>query len=86
MRLYIKVNQRQRINFPIPVPIFIFRFALSGFIKDKIMAHCDENTRRYLMQLDFEALYNSLTDLKNYKGLRLVEVSQKNGTEILIIV
>ena len=85
MRVFIKLPNHRRFAVPIPLPMFLFRIALSSFVKNQIINHCDNNTRKYLENIDFEALYSSLSELKNYRGLKLVEVSQKNGTEITVI-
>lgn len=86
MRVYIKLKNHKKFRLPIPMPMFIFRLALSKYVKEKIISHCDYNSRKYLENIDFEALYRSLEDLKDCKGLRLVEVSQGDGTEVTIIV
>ena len=86
MRVYLKIKNHNRFGIPIPMPMFIFRLAPSRSVKEKIINHCDINSRRYLENIDFEALYRSLEALKDCKGLKLVEVSQRDGTEVTIIV
>jgi hypothetical protein len=86
MRVYLKIKNHRNFSFPIPVPLFIFRFGLSNYIKRQIVEHCDKETRKYLECIDFDAIYGSIRDLKDYKGLKLVEVKAGDGTEVTVII
>ena len=86
MRVYLKIKNHRNFSIPIPMPMFIFRLGLSSFVKRQIVEHCDKETRKYLEAIDFEAIYKSIRGLKDYKGLRLVEVKAGDGTEVTIIV
>lgn len=86
MKAYIKLKNSRRFWIPIPLPMFLMRIGLSGYVKNKILSHMDANSRKYVENVDFRALSYSIEDIKSYRGLKLVEVINKDGTEITIIV
>jgi hypothetical protein len=86
MRVYIKTKNKRRFFIPIPMPTFLIRLVLSNYGKSKVLKHIDKDSRRYIENLDFKALGKGISDIKEYKGLKLVEVSTKSGEEITIII
>lgn len=86
MRVYIKTKNKRRFCIPVPMPMFLIRIALSGYVKNLILKHVDVNARKYIENIDFKALCNGLEDIKSYKGLKMVDVADKEGNEITVIV
>lgn len=86
MKVYIKKENKRGFWIPVPLPMFIIRLALSDFVKTKALAHVDKETKKYIENIDFKGLASSISDIKNYKGLRLVEIADKQGNEVIIIV
>lgn len=86
MKVYLKLKNRRRYCIPVPLPFFLIRIGLSDFTKRQILKHTDEKIKRYIEPLDFRAIARSLEGIKGYKGLKLVEVFDKEGTEVTIII
>lgn len=85
MRVCIRINKGR--SFSIPVPMWIVKMGFSDFVKRCIIRYVPEKDRKYLEAIDFVQLQMSMDLLsREYKGLRLVEVNDNNGTEIYIIV
>lgn len=86
MRVYLKMKNHRRYCIPVPLPLFILRLGLLDFAKRQALKHVDQNARRYIEAIDFNAILKGIEDIKNYKGLKLVEVVVKEGTEVTIVV
>jgi gamma-glutamylcyclotransferase (GGCT)/AIG2-like uncharacterized protein YtfP len=50
------------------------------------LANTNKESRVFIEEFDFKKLINSIDQLKDYKGLKLVEVNDKEGNEVTIIV
>jgi hypothetical protein len=88
MKIYVKSKKTRRYCIPVPLSIvtLILKPVSSTFIKRKIMEKTDKKSRVYLEEFDFKKLIGSLNQLNEYKGLKLVEVNDKEGNEVTIIV
>jgi hypothetical protein len=86
MRVYIKERAGRR--FSIPVPLALANVAISIFViwmkKSKKVKNNAE--LRQLETINFVELRHSLRYLRDYRGLKIVEVKSKNGDEVTIIV
>lgn len=83
MRVYVKTNGRK---FFIPVPLCIANLGISIMQSSLVQRHIPEKDRKYVNIIDYNALRKCISDLKEYKGLKLVEVKAKDGTEVTIII
>jgi hypothetical protein len=88
MKIYIKSKKSRRFCIPIPLSIvtLLLKPISSAFIKRKVLANTNKESRVFIEEFDFKKLINSIDQLKDYKGLKLVEVNDKEGNEVTIIV
>lgn len=84
MKLYIRISGGRRFFIPIPIGIVKLgcRFANSSIVRKNIPSDSIE----YIDCIDFKKLEESFDVLKQYKGLKLVDVRNKDGTEVIIII
>lgn len=84
MRLYIRINGGKRLFFPIPIGIAKLgcRVVNSSIVRRNI----PQDTIQYIDCIDFKKLAESFDVLKEYKGLKLVDVHSSDGTEVTIII
>jgi hypothetical protein len=87
LKIYLKLNTTGR-RFKIPAPIILVKMVLvlGGFGVSIAKRFISEEQRQYLDYVDLKELRKGLDVLKNYKGLKLVEVKAGDGTEVTIIV
>lgn len=80
MKILIKA---QGLNFRIPIyfPMAFVKLVVKGYIKKE--AFNKENIK-YIEAIDFDFLSQSLNILKEYKGLKIVDVHSSDGTEVEI--
>ena len=88
MKIYINSKKSRRFCIPVPLSIatLLLKPLLSEFTKRKLLSKIDHRNKVYLESFDFKGLFKSVNELKNYKGLKLVEVEDKEGNEVTIIV
>lgn len=86
MRIYFRIENRRR--YFIPAPIWLVKAALGmgGFGMRIAKKHASEEQLIYMENIDFRELKKAVNVLKRYKGLNLVDVKTKDGTEVKIIV
>ncbi|MFL0194027.1 hypothetical protein ACJDU8_00260 [Clostridium sp. WILCCON 0269] len=86
MRIYIRLNNGK--SFKIPAPIGLIKAALSlgSFGVSAARRFIPENQRQYIDCINFRELKTSFDVLKNYKGLKIVEIKSKDQTEVTIII
>lgn len=86
MRIYIKTDDGK--VFKIPAPFWLVKGALGlGSFGVAIgRRYIPEESRQYVDAVDFRELRKGLGVLKDYKGLKLVEVRSNDGTEITITI
>lgn len=86
MRIYVKTNDGK--VFKIPAPLWLVKGALSlGSLGVAIGGkYIPEDSRQYVDAVDFRELRKGFGVLKDYKGLKLVEVKANDGTEVTITV
>jgi hypothetical protein len=82
MKIRIKSKDR---TFRFRIPFWVVELIPSGLISFGIR-HADDNVRDMLKNADFTELKKSLYDLKEYKGMNIVEVKGKDGSEVVITV
>ncbi|WP_333861220.1 hypothetical protein [Clostridium sp.] len=82
MRVYIKSG---KIRFIIPVPFIFLRLGISIFSSSFVKRYIPQKERKYFDMIDPREFSKCLGILKEYKGLRVVEVMAKDGSEVVII-
>ncbi|KOF57104.1 MULTISPECIES: hypothetical protein [Clostridium] len=83
MRVYVKTNGRR---FFVPVPLCLANLGISLIQAPFIQKYIPEKDRKYMDMIDYRALRKSINILRHYRGLRLVEVKAKDGTEVTITI
>ncbi|CAB1246329.1 hypothetical protein ACFHWD_14955 [Clostridium sp. MT-14] len=81
MRVYIRTGNKRLV---IPLPLILVKFGLSLFNKPFIKKYVPEKERKYVDVIDFGQLSKCIGVLKDYRGLKIVEVKSKDGTEVVI--
>ncbi|MHC1684715.1 MAG: hypothetical protein AB6733_17520 [Clostridiaceae bacterium] len=86
MRIYVKLNNGRK--FIIPAPIGLVKVALSfgNFGISIAKPHITKEQRMYIECIDFLELRRGMDVLKEYKGLKLVEVKAIDGTEVTVVI
>lgn len=88
MKIVVKSREKNLILY---IPMFILTngIRLTKFINNKYKTDeksdkSIQNAMKYLDYIDMNILISAIKELKNYKGLTLVEVRASDGTYILI--
>jgi hypothetical protein len=84
MKIYIKTNDGKK--FRIPLPLWMISLGLSNTTIKIATKNLKPEDKKYLEQIDFGALSQNIGELKQYKGLKIVDVKSKDGTEVTITV
>ena len=86
MKIYVKLNTGRSFKIPAPMGLVKMALGLGGFGVSIARRYIPEDQRQYVDCIDFRELRKGFDVLKNYKGLKLVEVKAGDGTEVTIII
>ena len=86
LKIYIRIENGRRYFIPAPIWLVKAGLGMGGFGVKIAKRHASEEQRSYLEQVDLRELAKAVDVLKAYKGLRLVDIKVKDGTEVRIIV
>ncbi|MCR2821504.1 hypothetical protein [Lederbergia panacisoli] len=92
--LKVKVKLKDRREFTVPLPYallhagswvasspLLWKFVNQNFIQKNI----DENAKTFIpTSIDRKAVKGLLREIKRYRGLTIVEVKEKDGTEVVV--
>lgn len=85
MKIVVKSKER---NIRLYIPMFILTsgIRLTNFINKQSNKHDlkDEDIKNLMKYIDMDFIIYAIKELKNYKGLTLVEVKASDGTYVLI--
>lgn len=86
MKIYFKIENGRR--YFIPAPIWLVKAALrmGGFGIRLSKKHIPEDQISYVENIDFRELQKAVDLLREYRGLTMVDVKVKDGTEVKIII
>jgi hypothetical protein len=86
LKIYIREGEGRR--YMIPAPLWLVKAALGvgGFGVSAARKYISEEQRVYYDSIDFKELRKGFDILKEYKGLTLVDIKSKDGTELRIII
>lgn len=84
MKIYIKTDEGKK--FYIPLPMWVIRLCLSRQVIGIATRHIKDDYKKYLNEINFKALSGCIGELKEYKGLNIVNVKSGDGTEINITI
>lgn len=86
MRIYVRNNDGKSYKIPAPIGLVKAALGLGNFGVTIASRYIPEEQRQYVDSIDFRELRKGLDVLKNYKGLKMVEVKTMDGTEVTIII
>ena len=88
MRVVVKSRE---INLNLYIPMFVLtsgirlaKFINKNYNKNDSSDKSIQNAMKYLDYIDMNIIMSAIKELKNYKGLTLVEVRDQDGTYVLI--
>ena len=88
MRVVVKSKKK---NIRLYIPMFVLtsgirltKFINKNYNKNDNSDKSIQNAMKYLEYIDMDIMMSAIKELKNYKGLTLVEVRDKDGTYVLI--
>ena len=84
MRIYIREKNGKRFFIPVPLIIAGFGCRIAAYAIEKSGKHLDQQQRDIINCIDFDELAKSIRYLRGYRGLKLLEVTSKNGDEVTI--
>lgn len=85
MKIYIRDKNGRRLFIPVPLSVAGIGCKIAAYVLEKSGNHLDNQQRDVIECIDFDKLAKSLKYLRGYRGLKLVEVTSKNGEEVTII-
>ena len=83
MRIYINEGKTRMF---IPLPLALLRAAVSIMQMPIVQRNLSAKDREYIEAVDWAELKKCITMLKDYKGLKVVEVKDSKGTKISITI
>jgi hypothetical protein len=86
MRIYVKTNDGKVIRIPAPLWLVKGALGLGNFGVIIARRYGPEESRQYIDMIDFHELRKGFDILKEYKGLKLVDVKSGDGTIVEIII
>ncbi|AKN30364.1 hypothetical protein Ccar_05820 [Clostridium carboxidivorans P7] len=81
MKIYIKSG---KMGFTIPVPNVLLKFGISIVDAPFIQKHISEKDKKYVNMINWKELSSSIDILREYKGLKIVDVHSKDGSHVTI--
>lgn len=85
MKIMVKEKGKDKaINISIPMWLVTGCIKNTRFITRIGAKGIDPKTIDIINSIDFKLIARNLKDLKKYKGLRLVEVKEKDGDEVIV--
>jgi len=86
LKICIKDSSGKKIILPIPFKLLVFGLDITPYIMNKISPNMSDEQREIIDCIDFKILAKNMRVLQNYKGLKLIEVTSKEGEEVSIII
>lgn len=81
MRVYVKTN---KMTFIIPIPNALLKIGVSFIWTPFIQKYIPEKDKKYINIINFKELSNCIDILKEYKGLKIVDVHSKDGSHVTV--
>ncbi|MBL4953066.1 hypothetical protein JK635_12685 [Neobacillus sp. YIM B02564] len=90
--LHVRVKSKD-VSFSVPIPSMILNLGISILCSKMLQQHVNEWSKAYIEKskipfvippLDKSALKRIVDELKNHKGIVLVDIKAKDGTEVKI--
>ncbi len=86
MKIYIKLNSGA--SFFIPAPISLVKAGLSvgAFFTSNSKVSIQNDNKKYIDNINLNELKKGMDVLREYKGLKMLELKSKDGTEVKIVI
>ncbi|AWI04911.1 hypothetical protein [Clostridium drakei] len=81
MKIYIKSG---KMGFTLPVPNVLLKFGISIVNAPFIQKHISEKDKKYVNMVNWKELSSSIDILREYKGLKIVDVHSRDGSHVTI--
>lgn len=84
MRIRVREVNGVKLSIPFPLSLMVFMVRRCKGMLITTVKSKNRKAIEYLDYIDYEQLANAIEELKEYKGLKLVEIKSENGDEIVI--
>lgn len=84
--MIIRIRDEEGRKFTIPAPLWLLKLGMSKWVIRIALKHVGKEGKKHIEQIDFNALSKCLGDLKEYRGLKMVDINSKDGTKVEIII
>lgn len=86
MKIYVTLSNRRSFKIPAPIGLVKAAIGLGGFGVSIARRYISEEQRQYIDCIDFKEFRKGLDVLKDYKGLKMVDIETEDGTKVIIII
>lgn len=86
MKIYIKLNSGFSFFIPVPIGLVKASLSISSYFTSSSVLYIQENHKKYVECIDLNELKKGMDVLKDYKGLKMLDLKSKDGAEIKIVV
>ncbi len=83
MKIYIKEGEKT-IKIPLPTRLITSKIVIKLFAKQGLK-YVNEDVKKYVDMIDFNALGDSMKLLRKYKGLKIVDISSADNEKVTIV-
>ena len=86
LKIYVKLSNGKSFKFPAPIGLIKIALGLGVFGISIARRYVPKEQLQYFDSIDFKELRKALDVLKDYKGLKMVDVKADDGTIVTVFV
>jgi len=86
LKIYVKLKSGRSFKIPAPIGLVKVALGLGGFGVSIARRYIPMEQRQYIDCVDFRELRCCMDVLRDYKGLKMVDVKAADGTEVVIVI
>lgn len=86
MKIYLKIKSGRSFKIPAPIGLVKAVLGLGGFGVSIARRYIPKKQQQYTDCINFRELRCGMDVLRNYKGLKMLEVKAADGTEVTIVI
>jgi len=86
LRIYIRLKNGRNLKFPAPIGLVKAVIGLGGFGVSISRRFIPLEQRQYIDCINFKELRKGMDVLRDYKGLKILEVNAGDGPDVTIII
>ena len=86
LKIYVKLNNGRSFKIPAPIGLVKAALGLGGLGVSIARRYIPKDQVHYIDSIDFKELRKGLNVLKDYKGLKMVDVKTEDGTIVIVII